>query len=302
MPYGRGESTESFVAEDVTFHPNGPETAELVARLADAKTTPEALERFHEIVRNTGFSDFSYLSGQTRHRTDNQPGLELAQVSHFSTCSGDWLEHLVGELAPEEDYDIQRMMLGHLSPFVSGANILPLMGPVAKRQREILLAKAKAGFAANFIVPLPRPPFIGPCHSAIMLISEMSATQFQEAMQRWGTPLISLSHLLHYMIGDDAQFFLDHAEPLAITLPARPEAEAHGSPAKRSQNALTDRQVEVVELLASGSRIEQIADMLGLARPTVDHHVREARKALGVTTTLELVARAVAIGLVSSKT
>lgn len=53
--------------------------------------------------------------------------------------------------------------------------------------------------------------------------------------------------------------------------------------------ALTTREVEMLQLLASGERPSAIADLLGITRATVSGHLSSARKKLGARSNVELV-------------
>jgi DNA-binding NarL/FixJ family response regulator len=64
-------------------------------------------------------------------------------------------------------------------------------------------------------------------------------------------------------------------------------------------NDLTDREVEVLRLLATGSRIQEIADALFLSPKTVKNHLTSVYTKLGVETAAQAVAHAYQHGLVS---
>jgi DNA-binding CsgD family transcriptional regulator len=57
--------------------------------------------------------------------------------------------------------------------------------------------------------------------------------------------------------------------------------------------ALTPRERDCLTLLAKGLRPDRIADRLGLAKVTVDMHLRGARQRMKARTLAEAVARAV---------
>ena len=61
---------------------------------------------------------------------------------------------------------------------------------------------------------------------------------------------------------------------------------------------LSDRQRDVVRLVALGNSSAEIADELNIAPETVRTHVRNAMKTLGARSRAHLVAKAVADGLV----
>jgi DNA-binding NarL/FixJ family response regulator len=62
--------------------------------------------------------------------------------------------------------------------------------------------------------------------------------------------------------------------------------------------SLSDRQIEILSLVASGLTSVQIADELQLSRRTIDFHVDSARTKLNATTRSEAVIKAAANGLI----
>jgi LuxR family transcriptional regulator, quorum-sensing system regulator SdiA len=63
-------------------------------------------------------------------------------------------------------------------------------------------------------------------------------------------------------------------------------------PAAGQQRLLTQRQAEVLELVADGKTMQDIALLLGRNVATVEKHLRGAREALGVETTAQAVRKA----------
>lgn len=74
----------------------------------------------------------------------------------------------------------------------------------------------------------------------------------------------------------------------------------HAAPAPASAPPLTPRQREILALLAAGVRPKEIAVRLSLALPTVRNHINALLRRLGVSSQLEAVARARALGLVGN--
>jgi DNA-binding NarL/FixJ family response regulator len=75
-------------------------------------------------------------------------------------------------------------------------------------------------------------------------------------------------------------------------LPRGPRPRTRQNPA-----GLTAREMEVLELLASGLRNAQIAERLVVSEKTVDHHVSAIFRKLEVSTRVEAAAHAARIGL-----
>jgi len=211
------------------------------------------------------------------------------RLMHHSTCPGDWLEELFSQHGPENDYDFQRFLLGYTSPFVSGAGILDLMPPLEAKARDILDLKARHGFSANLIVPLPTTAYSKPCYAALMYISDMDAEAFSRACALHHHVLVAAAHLLHHRLGGDAYSVLERETNVAVCVRAF-NRERNGSP----PSVLTEKQGEVLALLALGWRTDQISDHLGISRISVDRRLRAARAALGAKTTAEAIAQAVA--------
>jgi DNA-binding NarL/FixJ family response regulator len=76
------------------------------------------------------------------------------------------------------------------------------------------------------------------------------------------------------------------------------DSKEHASSAKPE---LTPRQREVLQLVAEGRTMKQVADVLGISARTAETHKYEAMEALGVKTTAELIQWAIRLGLVSIK-
>ena len=81
-----------------------------------------------------------------------------------------------------------------------------------------------------------------------------------------------------------------------------PALEPNASPAlatRRDNFGLTDRQKEVLQLIAEGHSSKQVANILGISVKTANFHRYEVKKKLGVRSIAELAAFAARSGLVS---
>lgn len=61
-------------------------------------------------------------------------------------------------------------------------------------------------------------------------------------------------------------------------------ASGHESPRLERAAGLTEREAEVVALLARGLQTKQIAATLGISAKTADHHIQNAYGKIGVST------------------
>ena len=73
-----------------------------------------------------------------------------------------------------------------------------------------------------------------------------------------------------------------------------------GKQASKSHVDLTLRQREVLQLIAEGCTMKEVATLLGISTRTAETHKYEMMQSLGVQTTAELIRYAVKINLVSS--
>ncbi len=174
-----GQSAREVATPDLA--PSLPWVCTLLEGLQALHSTGRLFSALHQGALQAGFSNISYMAGFAQEAENVPVGHAPSRLMHHSTCPGDWLEELFSQHGPENDYDFQRFLLGYTSPFVSGASILDLMPPLEVKAREILELKARHGFSANLIVPLPTTGFSKPCYAALMYISDMDAEAFSRA-------------------------------------------------------------------------------------------------------------------------
>ena len=78
---------------------------------------------------------------------------------------------------------------------------------------------------------------------------------------------------------------------------ATPERRQLGDFSLRSGQALTEREIEVLRLLAHGQSNPQIAKSLVISRKTVEHHLEHIYNKIGVTCRTSAVVYAVQQGI-----
>jgi DNA-binding NarL/FixJ family response regulator len=69
--------------------------------------------------------------------------------------------------------------------------------------------------------------------------------------------------------------------------------ESKNLSSEKSTYKLSDREIEVLNLLAQGNNYQQIADQLYISVDTVRHHIKNIYKKLRVHTQSEAVAKAI---------
>jgi len=269
--------------------PSPPWVRAMLQELQDLNSTGGLFEVLHQGALEAGFSHISYMAGFAQEAENVPVGHAPSKVMHHSTCPGDWLEELFSQHGPENDYDFQRFLLGYTSPFVSGASIFELMPPMEAKARDILELKARHGFSANIVVPLPTTGYSKPCYAALMYISDLDADAFSRACALYHHVLVAAAHLVHHRLGGNAYSVLERETNVAVCVRAFNREREDAAP-----SLLTGKQSEVLSLLALGWRTDQISDHLGISRISVDRRLRAARLALDAKTTAEAIALAVA--------
>ena len=69
-------------------------------------------------------------------------------------------------------------------------------------------------------------------------------------------------------------------------------------PSADGRSSLTQRELEVLRLLADGRTIRQTASAIGISPRTVESHVTKLHRKLGVRTRMQTIARAVSLGYI----
>jgi DNA-binding NarL/FixJ family response regulator len=92
-----------------------------------------------------------------------------------------------------------------------------------------------------------------------------------------------------------------HAHGLNSVLSVVRRQVANGAPTAGAANALTDRQREILLLLASGHSAAEIAELLSISTATVESHKQRVYRKLNVTRAAQAVIRAAALGIVDGR-
>lgn len=134
------------------------------------------------------------------------------------------------------------------------------------QRRELKALNHRFGVSAGYTISFPMA--IKRAAAGIGLVARNGMTQ-AEVDALWASQ------------GQDIEI-INHVAHLAITQ----------LPATGQSRILTPRQSEVLELVADGKSVRDIALILGRKMATVDKHLRGARESLGVETTAQAVRKA----------
>jgi len=141
-----------------------------------------------------------------------------------------------------------------------------LQEPLSKGQQAMQELNARHGLVAGYTISFPMA--IKNANAGIGLVARRGLTQddVDEIWAEHGEIIQIINHVAHLCI---------------LQLPAAGQ-----------RRLLTARQAEVLELVADGKTMQDIALLLGRNVATVEKHLRGARDALGVETTAQAVRKA----------
>lgn len=149
----------------------------------------------------------------------------------------------------------------------SWRQIAILMGEdPAPRAREVLALNRRFGVLAGYTISFPLAIKRAAAGIGLTARAGLSQDDVDAIWAEHGSDIETINHVAH----------------LAITQ----------LPATGQRRLLTPRQSEVLELVADGKSVQDIALLLGRKPATVDKHLRGARDSLGVETTAQAVRKA----------
>lgn len=137
---------------------------------------------------------------------------------------------------------------------------------VVKAMAENLALHQKFGLNAGFSVAFPPTLALGRGAMGVAAPPGMAQAEVDDRLQRHGALIFSVCCIAHQRLS--------------------------ALPLRRLGRELSKRQREVLEWLALGKTASDVARIMGLARPTVEKHLRLAREALGADSTAHALAKA----------
>jgi DNA-binding CsgD family transcriptional regulator len=208
--------------------------------------------------------NYGFLDLETAARMDARCDPAL------TTMTRDWIGYYVDKRFDLVDHALAHVRAGHYVPM--NWTDAPAGGT---RSHTAFEEACEAGLKSGVLVPLAGPRASNLPGAAIMIGSSVRDPEFQNMLGQHLPELISLAHLFH--------------------------AGAVGELVRRHDNAasLSVRERDVLQFVARGERVDQVAHRLALARVTVEFHLRNARKKLHSRTISEAVARALLYGEIS---
>lgn len=243
---------------------NGFDGDATIARMAAATTADERFEALTSGVASLGLDvvNYGFFDLQAASLVD-------ADILFLTTMSEDWMAHYYDSGLARTDVHVTRLRAKKMTPYVWTESAV---ARIEDAERSTALQAAEAGLRSALCVPLASPldPFTPV--AAINLGSSMGEAAFGQVLREHGATLTTLAHLLHN--ASIRQLWQGLAGPRSLTV----------------------RERDCLSYLAEGRRQDAIAEALGLARVTVEAHLRSARHKLGARTLAEAVAKAVVFG------
>lgn len=193
--------------------------------------------------------------------------LMSAPVNFLSTMRPDWIEFYGDNRLDLSDPHVSRVRNGNLDPYLWGEDTLKSLE--SRVERNVTELAREAGLRSQLQVILPDSNGSLNPVAGMALGSSLSEREYRSAIKGREAMLVTIAHLFHHCSIGEVKRISDGVRPL--------------SPRER----------DCLRYAAEGLRGDAVAHRLGLARVTIDMHLKRARKKLGASTLAEAVAKAI---------
>lgn len=192
-----------------------------------------------------------------------------ADILFLTTMSDQWMQYYADYNLAERDTHVLRLKAKNMAPYLWGATAI---AQVSRPEQSIAFEAAEAGLRSAICIPLASPldPFTPV--AAINFASSLSEADLTKVISEHGPQLTSVAHILH---NASIRQLWRHSF---------------------GNRGLTIRERDCLQYLADGCRQVAIAHSMGIARVTVEIHLRSARRKLVARTLSEAVAKALLVG------
>jgi DNA-binding CsgD family transcriptional regulator len=234
----------------------------LVLDLAKAATPDERFEILTKGVGQLGIDVVNYgFFDQIAARK------AATDIQFMTTMTDGWMAHYYDSQLAASDSHVLRVQAGQISPYLWGASSIERLE--SRDEKRTAREGAEEGLKSGLFVPMASPldPF-SPV-AGIALAGSLSEAEFGKLVAEHGVALLHIAYVFH------------NASIRTVWM-----EQAGGKP-------LTERESDCMRFLADGLRQDAIADVMGIARVTVEMHLRSARQKLRARTLTEAVAKSI---------
>lgn len=253
----------------------------LEGALADidvCETTQALRTAMQRIVENYGFASYDFVDAGSAH---------AAKPFHFGTTERQWEDAYTQNNFVNVDPCIAKARRSNI-PFVWED-----IGPHGVRPgpkspvKKLMDAANDFGFSEGLVVPCHFRDQLGRSHSV------SSVFFWKDRLQRFKFLVSRQKAELHLLM----LYFIQKCIDLSIR-EGSGEAAALSSIQLGADCALTDRERDILAWAGRGKTINETADILALSELTVETHVKNALRKLGVHNKTHAVAKAIMLGLI----
>jgi DNA-binding CsgD family transcriptional regulator len=234
---------------------------ELIESICRAKAVEQRFDCLTKSMAMLGIDQVNYGYLDPAAATEDQ-----ADVLFLSSMDTGWLDFYSDRGLQAHDPYVKSVRAGIVSPYRWGRAELVQLNDAPAKQAALLIADA--GIVSSIFVPLCAPAGALRAVAGVTFGSTLQDDEFQASTSGLSSILTAAAHLFH---------------------------ERSRGPLRRERfgiRPLSPRERDCLTLMAMGYRADRIAERLGLARVTVELHLRQGRVKLKARTMPEAVARA----------
>ena len=246
---------------------NGFDGDQLIDNLATAGTPQQRFATLTAGLAKLGLDTINY-----GFFDPGMVALDSDAIRFLTTMSDDWMRYYYDEDLADTDSHVVRLRQGKITPYIWNDSTIQRIEPSG--ERSTARAAAEAGLRSALCVPLTSPTNPFTPVGGITVGTSMDEAAFTAVMRNHGATLTSIAYLFHNACIRQ----LWHE--------------------RQGGKSLSPRERDCLRYLADGKRQDAIAQAMGVARVTVEMHLRCARQKLGARTLNEAIAKALVLGAI----
>lgn len=236
---------------------------DVIAAIGAAETLEDRWQVVSGLLGHMGIDQINYGIFDSGDRS-------TADVRFLSTMRPDWIAYYGDKRLDLHDPHVTLVRQNNLTPYRWGRTAMSRLD--RGMPKEVLLLAAEAGLRSQWQVTLPDVSGLPVPAGGMALGSSLSERDFAGVLEGNEAALVTIAHLFH-------NFSINEVRRLQASVPR-----------------LSERERDCLAFAADGLRLDRIAEAMGIARVTVELHLRGARRKLKARTLPEAVAKALRFG------